>query len=153
MPALRDVFHSIPQQTGKKFKYVNISPDNKTYLYKTALGLLIRAGLVNKGDLAELHVGLELIASLSAYIRPELHYWHREARASNAEVDYVIQKETRIIPVEVKAGTRGQMQSMKLFQSERGLKQGVCLGAGNFGYHQGVHFVPIYAAGCLRDLL
>ena len=42
---------------------------------------------------------------------------------------------------------------MKLFQSERGLEQGVCLGVGNFGYHQGVHFVPIYAAGCLRDLL
>ena len=205
VPALRDVFYSISQQTGKKFKYVNVSPENKTYHFKIALALLIRAGLahqvhhtsasgiplsagikrtrfkvlpwdvgtyqrmlgldlsemlvandidlVNKGDLAELHVGLELIASLSAYLKPELHYWHREARASNAEVDYVVQKGTRIIPVEVKAGTRGQLQSMKLFQSERGLKEAVCFGARNFSLHQGVHFVPIYAAGCIRDLL
>jgi predicted AAA+ superfamily ATPase len=205
IPALRDVFNSIPQQAGGKFKYANVSQDNKIHHYKIALGLLIRAGLahgihhtsargiplsaqtnhkrfkvlpwdvgvyqrllgldlaellvaeeidlVNKGNLAELHVGLELIASISAYIKPELHYWHREARASNAEIDYVIQKGARIVPVEVKAGTSGQMQSMRLFLSERSLDQGICLSTRNFGRHQGIHFVPIYAAGCLRELL
>lgn len=205
VPALRDVFYSIPLQAGKKFKYANVSPDSKTYHFKIALELLIKAGLaykihhtsargiplgaqinrkrfkvlpwdvgvyqrmhgldlsellvaneidlINKGDLAELFVGLELITSMSPLLKADLHYWHREARASNAEVDYVIQKGTHIIPVEVKAGTRGQMQSMRLFLSERGLKQGVCLGTQNFGYHQGIHFVPIYAVGCLRALL
>lgn len=205
IPSLRDVFYSIPQQTGNKFKYANISPDNKTYHYKIALDLLVRAGLahrihhtsargiplnaqltrkrfkvlswdvgvyqrmlgldlsellvtddidlVNKGDLAELFVGLELITSISPYIKPELHYWHREARASNAEVDYIIQKGTHIIPIEVKAGTRGQMQSMKLFQSERGLDRGVCFSSQNFSHRHGIHFVPIYAAGCLRNML
>ena len=109
--------------------------------------------LVNKGDLAELYVGMELIASISPLLKADLHYWHREARASNAEVDYVIQKGTRIIPVEVKSGTRGQMQSIRLFLSEQKLNEGVCIGVQNFGTHQGIHYVPPYAVGCLRELL
>ena len=49
------------------------------------------ADLVNKGAVAELFAGLEMIACSAADLHPKLHYWHREARSSNAEVDYVIQ--------------------------------------------------------------
>jgi hypothetical protein len=94
-----------------------------------------------------------LIASISPFTKPSLHYWHREARASNAEVDYVVQQGSKIIPVEVKAGTRGQMQSMQLFLCERDFDQGICLGPSNFRRHKNIHFVPIYAAGQLRELL
>ncbi|MBM3410449.1 MAG: DUF4143 domain-containing protein, partial [Bacteroidetes bacterium] len=38
-----------------------------------------------------------------------LYYWHREAKNSKAEVDYVVQRQDRIVPVEVKAGTKGAM--------------------------------------------
>jgi len=54
--------------------------------------------------------------------RPILYYWHRETRGSNAEVDYVIQQGTEIVSIEVKAGTKGQMQSMFLFMDERGIR-------------------------------
>jgi predicted AAA+ superfamily ATPase len=109
--------------------------------------------LINKGALAELFVGLELIGTASPYAKAQLHYWHREARSSNAEVDYVLQKGAGIIPLEVKAGARGQMQSMRLFQSERQLNLGICIGFRNFGRQQDIRFVPIYATCRLRDML
>ena len=59
-------------------------------------------------------VGLELTSAFSPYSRPGLFYWHRDARSSNAEIDYVLSRDTRILPIEVKTGTRGQMQSLHL---------------------------------------
>ena len=46
---------------------------------------------------------------------PELFYWHREQKSSNAEVDYVIQQQEKIIPIEVKSGTEGKLKSLHLF--------------------------------------
>ena len=57
--------------------------------------------IVNKGNIAELFVGLELIKSASCYQHHSLYYWQREALNSNAEVDYVIQLQEEIIPIEV----------------------------------------------------
>jgi hypothetical protein len=62
-------------------------------------------GLVNRGSVAEVFTGLELVGNHPSHTRPTLHYWHREARGSNAEVDSMIQQGAEIVPVEVKAGT------------------------------------------------
>ena len=53
---------------------------------------------------AEQFVGHELLAYQNPYSKPLLYYWAREAKNSNAELDYIIQKEGRIIPFEVKSG-------------------------------------------------
>jgi uncharacterized protein len=45
----------------------------------------------------------------------------REARSSNAEVDYVIQVAARIVPVEVKAGATGKLRSVHMMVSEKKL--------------------------------
>lgn len=42
--------------------------------------------------------GQELIAGSGIDIKSQLYYWHREARSSNAEVDYLIVNNDRIIP-------------------------------------------------------
>jgi predicted AAA+ superfamily ATPase len=101
--------------------------------------------LVNRGSLAEVFAGLELIGHQPSHIRPALHYWHREARGSTAEVDYVIQQGGDIVPVEVKAGTRGQMQSLTRFMDERNLKRGIRLSLENFAEYDRVRVVPLYA--------
>ncbi len=41
-----------------------------------------------------------------------LYYWHREAKFSNAEVDYIIESEGKVIPIEVKSGLRGTIKSL-----------------------------------------
>jgi len=60
---------------------------------------------------AEQFVGQELIAYQNPYSRPSLYYWAREAKNSSAELDYLIQKQALIIPVEVKSGAVGRVKS------------------------------------------
>ncbi len=46
---------------------------------------------------------------------PELYYWHREAKSSNAEVDFIFKLDEQAIPVEVKSGSSGKMRSLQSF--------------------------------------
>lgn len=50
---------------------------------------------------------------------PALFTWIREAKNSNAEVDYVLQVGTRIVPVEVKAGATGRLRSLHITVREK----------------------------------
>jgi len=105
--------------------------------------------VINKGSIAELYVGLELIKSQSCYQPSELFYWHRESKNGNAEVDYVIQRETEIIPVEVKAGTKGSMQSMYLFMQEKNKNKGIRISTENFATYNNIDVYPLYATAQL----
>lgn len=105
---------------------------------------------INKGNLAEQFVGLELIKSESIYQNPSLYYWHREAKNSNAEVDYVIPVSQEIVPIEVKAGTKGSMQSLHLFLHEKKLKRGIRISNENFSVYENVEVYPLYAVENIR---
>lgn len=105
---------------------------------------------INKGALAELNVGLELVKSASCYQRQNLYYWHREAKSSNAEVDYLIQLDTRIVPIEVKAGTKGSMQSLKIFMDLKNTEKGIRISQENFSTYQNIEVYPLYAVANLQ---
>ena len=77
--------------------------------------------LVNAGQLAEQFVGQELRACRPFNQEPALFTWIREAKNSNAEVDYVLQVGTRIVPVDVKAGATGRLRSLHMMVSEKKL--------------------------------
>lgn len=100
---------------------------------------------INKGEIAEAFVGTELLKYSAPHLPPALYYWHREAKSSNAEVDYVIQKGSEIIPVEVKSGTKGQMQSLHLFLAERNLPKGIRVSTENFAEYGSIMTIPLYA--------
>ena len=124
-----------------------------TGIYQRILGLDVASLLlkddfevINKGSIAELFVGLELLKSSDAYEKTALYYWHREAKNSKAEVDYVVQRQDRIVPVEVKAGTKGAMQSLYLFMDEKKSSFGVRLSLENFAEYDRVKVLPLYAA-------
>lgn len=78
--------------------------------------------LVNNGALAEQYIGQELLTSFPYWRKPELYYWHREARGSNAEIDYLIDDGPNIIPIEVKAGKTGSLRSLHTFMAEKKYK-------------------------------
>ncbi|MCU0329269.1 MAG: AAA family ATPase [Chitinophagales bacterium] len=103
--------------------------------------------VINKGNLAELHVGLELIKNNSYFTPQDLYYWQREAKNSQAEVDYVIQNQGKIIPIEVKAGTKGAMQSLYKFLEEKNSSFGIRTSLENFAIMEKVHIIPLYAIG------
>jgi len=75
--------------------------------------------LINNGAMAEQLAGQILRTINAAYVDSALYYWQREKLNSSAEVDYIIQHENQVIPVEVKAGTTGSLKSLREFVKEK----------------------------------
>jgi predicted AAA+ superfamily ATPase len=125
-------------------------------VYQRILGLDLKehiiktpSELINKGNTAELFAGLELIANGPSHSRPQLYYWHREEKSSNAEVDYVIQRGKTVVPIEVKSGGKGSMKSMRIFLAEHKLQKGIRASEENFCSYESIAVVPLYAVGNL----
>lgn len=84
--------------------------------------------------------------------RRELYYWSREARSSQAEVDYLVVQDGRIHPLEVKSGTGGQLRSLHMaLNSYPACGDGLVLYSGPYGCQpeQRIRFIPLYYAGTL----
>ena len=107
------------------------------------------ATFANAGQLAEAFVGQELIAYGQPHAAPRLYYWHREARSSNAEVDYLHPAAAKIVPVEVKRGTGGWLRSLRLFLESRPAVSpyGVRFSPHNFSVMPDLQSYPLYAVG------
>jgi predicted AAA+ superfamily ATPase len=101
---------------------------------------------IYRGQLAEQFVAQELMVTQ----RRELHYWSREARGSQAEVDYLVVRNGRIHPVEVKAGAGGQLRSLHLaLHTYPTCGDGLVLYGGSYGCRPDarLRFIPLYYAG------
>ena len=105
---------------------------------------------INKGALAELFVGLEILKSMPCNQPAHLYYWQREQRGSQAEIDYLVQNGAHIIPIEVKAGTRGAMQSLHLFMNEKKSTRGIRTSLENFGKMGNIEIYPLYAVSAIH---
>ena len=105
---------------------------------------------INKGSIAEQFVGLELLKNSSPYMPENLYFWTRENPKSSAEIDYLFQRNEQIIPIEVKSGTSGKMQSMHLFLNEKQANFGIRTSLENFAQYDKIRVVPLYAIGNVR---
>ena len=103
--------------------------------------------VVNKGAIAEQFVGLELLKNASPCMPENLYFWTREKEKSHAEVDYLIQKNEEIVPIEVKSGKSGKMQSMHLFLNEKQARYGIRTSLENFCEYDKIKVYPLYAIG------
>ncbi len=129
-------------------------------IFQRILGLELSAYLVekdfssvNKGSLAEQFAGTEIMKNQAVNTRPQLFYWHREKRGSTAEVDYLVQKHHQIIPIEVKSGLQGKMQSLRIFMQEKKISRGTRFSLENFGQYDKIRVLPLYAVrSLLHDL-
>ena len=101
--------------------------------------------LINEGALAEQFVGQELLAYSSCRGKGHLYYWHREAKSSNAEVDYVIESDGKVIPIEVKSGEKGKIKSLQLFINEKKPELSYCFSRSRFREIDGIRFSPLYS--------
>jgi len=101
--------------------------------------------LINKGSLAEIFVGLELLKNASCYKPAQLYYWQREQKKSNAQIDFVVQTGETILPVEVKSGASGSMQSLRIFMEEKKSKTGIRTSLENFNHFDNIAVYPLYA--------
>jgi predicted AAA+ superfamily ATPase len=114
------------------------------------------ASIVNRGALAEAFVGQEILAYSPPHKRGSLYYWHREAHASNAEVDFLLALRQNILPLEVKSGATGTLRSLHLFLEEKSAvsTHGIRFSGHNFSVYEKIHSYPLYAvANLFRDAL
>ncbi|MCL2183899.1 MAG: AAA family ATPase [Chitinispirillia bacterium] len=140
------------QINPKKIKYLMLD----TGIFQSQAGLELsdillgdEVTLINKGTIAEQFVGLELKKALADTFQDDLYFWSREKPGSNAEVDYVVQKGAKIIPIEVKSGSNGKMQSMHIYLKEKNAEFGVRTSLENFSTYDKIKVYPLYAIGNL----
>jgi len=104
--------------------------------------------LINKGGLVETFVGQEILAYSDSMRKGSLYYWQRESKGSEAEVDYLIQKNQNVIPIEVKSGQGSTLKSMRLFlESHPRSPYGIRFSTHNYSVYDHIHSYPLYAVG------
>ena len=94
-----------------------------------------------KGGMAENYVNIQLL--INEY---KTYYWESER---GAEVDFIIQREGKLIPVEVKSADNTRAKSLKMYMDTYKPEYAIKLSAKNFAFEDGKKIVPLYAAFCI----
>ena len=125
---------------------------------------LIMAGtaedLVNKGGLAEMELGWELIKYNNPRTQHDLYYWENTAEGTRSEVDYLTVRDLKILPIECKSGTSGKMKSLHYFMKQKHLSYAIRCSLENFALLEStdnqsgdtprrIQIIPLYAVSNL----
>ena len=147
--------------TGLLLRLLNMSLGNISEL-TTRILTDSATDLANKGPMAELVVGLEMLHHMSPNIRHELYYWVKHSRNSQAEIDYISNFLQVVVPVEVKADRQGGMKSLWTFMREKKLHYAIRCSLENFGKFEyidkevseirHVRICPIYAISMIESI-
>jgi len=94
-----------------------------------------------RGMLAENYVMQELTANnLTPF------YWESDGKA---EIDFVVQLEDIVIPIEVKSADNVKAKSLAVYISKYSPEYSIRVSAKNFGFANGIKSVPLYAVWCI----
>lgn len=74
--------------------------------------------LINRGRIVEAFVGQELLCYSTPKWKNQLYFWKRDVTGATAEVDYLLDNQGVVIPLEVKSGVGSTLRSMHQFLSE-----------------------------------
>ena len=85
--------------------------------------------------------------SLSVNVRRSISF---SSSHGSARINFLVQKGSSIIPIEVKSGTQGSMQSLRFDMREKYIERGVRTSLENFGRYEDIDVYPLYAIGSLR---
>ena len=102
------------------------------------------------GALAEQFVAQELAASFGG---DEPHWWKRDAKNAQAEVDFMVALNGRVLPIEVKGGAAGRLKSVHQLLKERpSVEVAIVFSSALPGEirEQRLKFLPVYYAGSIR---
>lgn len=94
-----------------------------------------------KGGMTENYVHVQL--ATNGY---HTYYWESQR---GAEVDFIIQREGRLIPIEVKSADNTKAKSLKVYMETYRPDYAIKLSAKNFNFKDGKKTVPLYAAFCI----
>jgi uncharacterized protein len=150
------LLHSVPNvsvsglpltASGKQFK-----------LFFLDVGLLLRKSRLDyqhlyikrqltaafQGMLAEQFVAQQLIAQYDQ----SLFYWARNEAGASSEIDFVVVENAKILPIEVKSGTKGALRSLHyLLNQYQHIEKAIVFSQAKPGVEDKIQFMPIFFAG------
>lgn len=97
--------------------------------------------MISMGPLTEHYVANEL--RTKGY---ETYYWESDGKA---ELDFMIQKETEIIPIEVKTSIHTKARSLDMYMKKYNPRYAIRISEKNFGFENNIKSVPLYAVFCI----
>ena len=95
-----------------------------------------------KGGMTENYVNNQLV--MNGY---RTYYW--ESDRGGAEVDFIIQRDGDLIPIEVKSADNTRAKSLRIYMDTYKPKYAIKLSAKNFAFEDNKKVVPLYAAFCI----
>ncbi|MDR0307276.1 MAG: DUF4143 domain-containing protein [Chitinispirillales bacterium] len=101
-----------------------------------------------QGAMTEQYVLQELKQSLP---HTSIYYWGREK--GDAEIDFMIQYKSSLVPIEVKSTRNTKSKSLDAFRDLEKPKYAVRLSLKNFGTENGLFSIPLYMIESLGDVL
>ena len=94
-----------------------------------------------KGGMTENYVQVQL--TVNGY---KTYYWQSDREA---EIDFIIKRDDKIIPIEVKAADNTKAKSLKVYMDTYKPEYAIKISAKNFAFKDGKKIVPLYAAFCI----
>jgi len=127
--------------------------DNNFKLYLSDTGLLTSLSQTKFNDIMQSHdliyrgfLTENFVAQTFNTHRHTLYFWTSDNRA---EIDFVLDTENGIIPVEVKASENVRSKSLNVYIEKYKPKYAIRISARNFGFTNGIKSVPLYAVHCI----
>lgn len=116
--------------------------------------------LVNKGGLAEMVLGWEMVKYNNPRSQHDLYYWENTAEGTRSEVDYIMARDLKVLPIECKADVSGKMKSLLLFMRQKHLTDAIRCSLENFALLENrdrqdsdvlrrIQIIPLYAVSGL----
>jgi len=101
---------------------------------------------INQGQMVESFVGQEILAYTYTFKKNAMYYWQKDTRTSQAEVDYVVQLQDKIIPIEVKSGKTGSLKSLREYlNSHPKTPYSLRFSSHNYSEYDDLKSYPLYA--------
>lgn len=105
-----------------KIPYITMAKENEHNLFK--------------GAITENYVAQQLAAK-----NQEIFYW----KNNTYEVDFIIQRDDKIIPIEVKSGSNKRSRSLMEYRRQYNPEICIRISSKNFGFVNGIKSVPLYS--------
>ena len=126
--------------------------DNMFKLYLSDVGLLVSLARINFGEIVQEQTMMYRGFLTENYVAQtfahghELYYW---TSGNMAEIDFLLNSSTGIIPVEVKSSENVRSRSLQVYVEKYRPNYAIRVSARNFGWVQGIKSVPLYAVHCI----
>ena len=104
--------------------------------------IMLDENIMYKGVIAENYVANELVKNGFS-----LYYWNIN---QVAEIDFLIDTDKGVIPIEVKANDNTTLRSLNYYITKYKPNYSIRISTKNFGFENGIKSVPLYAVFCIK---